>query len=80
MDFRVTYFLPKVNPLLPDLNQLIIIIIRNLFYGNPWIKIGFPVKPIKTTYKRGKDVKEIMSPSTVPLVKYLVVGFIYNKR
>ena len=75
MDFKVTSFLTEFNPLLPDLNKLI----RNtlpLLYIDPKMKIAYPEKSIKAIYKRGKNLKEILSPSSFPSTKSLIVGSI----
>ena len=73
MDFKVTLFLTEFIPLLLDLNKLI----RNrlpLLYSDPKMKIVFPEKSIKTIYKRGKNLKQILSPSSFPSTKNLIVG------
>ena len=77
MDFKVTSFLTEFNPLLPDLNRLV----RNrlpLLYNDPKTKLVIPERSIKTVYKRGKNMKEILSPSSFPLTKNLIVGSISN--
>ena len=75
MDFKVTSFLTEFNPLLPDLNKLI----RNtlpLLYIHPKMKIAYPEKSIKAIHKRGNNLKEILSPSSFPSTKNLIVGSI----
>ena len=42
------------------------------------MKIVFPDKSIKAIYKRGKNLKEILSPSSFPSTKNLTVGSISN--
>ena len=77
MVFKVTSFLTEFNPLLPDLNKLI----RNsvpLLYIHPNMKVVFPEKSIKAIYKRGKNLKETLSPSSFPSTKNLIVGLISN--
>ena len=77
MDFKVTSILTEFNPLLPDLNRLV----RNrlpLLYNDPKTKLVIPERSIKTVYKRGKNMKEILSPSSFPLTKNLIVGSISN--
>ena len=62
MGFKVTSFLTEFNPLLPDLNKLV----RNrlpLLHCDPKIKIVFPERSVKSIYKRGKNLKEILSRS-----------------
>ena len=81
IDFKVTSFLTEFKPLLPGLNKLI----RNrlpLLYSDPKMKIAFPEKSIKAIYRRGKNLKEILSTSSFPPTKNLIVGSIknYNKR
>ena len=61
MDFKATSFLTEFNTLLPDLNTLI----KNrlpLLYSDPKMKIAFAEKSIKAIYKRGKNLKEMLSP------------------
>ena len=81
MDFKATSFLTEFNTLLPDLNTLI----KNrlpLLYSDPKMKIAFPEKSIKAIYKRGKNLKEMLSPSSFPSTKNLIVGSVNkcNKR
>ena len=78
MGLKVTSFLTEFNPLLPDLNKLK----KNrlpLLYSDPKMKMVFLEKAI---YKRGKNLKEILSPSSFPSTKNLIVGSIStcNKR
>ena len=42
------------------------------------MKIVFQEKSIKAIYKRGKNFKEILSPSSFPSTKNLIVGSINN--
>ena len=42
------------------------------------MKIVFPDKSIKAIYKRRKNLKEILSPSSFPSTKNLAVGSISN--
>ena len=77
MDLKVTSFLTESNPLLPDLNKLL----RNrlpLLHSNPKMKIIFTEKSMKAIYKRGKSLKEILTPSSFPSTKNLIVGSISN--
>ena len=77
MDLKVTSFLTEFNPLLPDLNKLL----RNrlpLLYSDPKMKIVLTEKLIKTIYKTGKNLKEILTLSSFPSTKKLIVGSISN--
>ena len=42
------------------------------------MKTAFPQKSIKAVYKRRKDLKEILSPSSFALTKNLIAGSISN--
>ena len=42
------------------------------------MKIVFLENTIKAFYKRGNNLKEILSPSSFPLTKNLIVGSISN--
>ena len=55
----------KYNPILPNLNQLIR---KNLplLYSDPALKTIFPEGSVKPLYKRGKNLKELLSPSIFP--------------
>ena len=44
------------------------------------MNIVFPDKSIKAIYKRGKNLKEILSPSSFPSTKNLTVGSISNYK
>ena len=71
LDFQVISLSTEFNPSLPDLNELI----RNrivLLYSDPKIKVDFTV--IKTIYKRGKNLKETLSPLLFPSTENLIVG------
>ena len=71
MGLRVTSFLTEFNPLLPDLNKLK----KNrlpLLYSDPKMKMVFLEKAI---YKRGKNLKEILSPSSFPSTKKSICWF-----
>ena len=77
MNFKVTSFVTEFNPLLKDLNRLI----RNrlpLLYSDTKMKMVFPEKSIRATYKKGKNLKEILSPSSFRSTKNLIVGSISN--
>ena len=63
MDLKVNSFLTEFDSLLPDLNKLIRIRLPLLHHDSK-MKIAFTEKSIKATYKRGKSVKEILSPSS----------------
>ena len=77
MNFKVTSFVTEFNLLLKDLNRLI----RNrlpLLYSDTKMKMLFPEKSIRATYKKGKNLKEILSPSSFRSTKNLIVGSISN--
>ena len=60
MQSKVTSFSTEFNLLVPDLKKSI----QNrlpLLYSDPKIKIVFPVKSIKVIYKRGHNLKEVLS-------------------
>ena len=77
MNFKVPSFVTEFNSLLTDLNRLI----RNrlsLLHSDTKMKMVFPEKSIRATYRRGKNLKEILSPSSFPSTKNLIVGSISN--
>ena len=69
MDFKVTSILTEFNPLSP---------VNKLLYGDPKMEISFPEKSIKAIYKRGKNLKETLSPSSFSSTKNLIVGSVRN--
>ena len=65
MDFKVTLFITEFNPLLSDLNRSITYRLP-LLYNDPKMKNFFQEKLIKAIQKRGKNLKEILPPSSFP--------------
>ena len=49
-----------------------------LLFSDPKMKYFLPEKSIKAIYKRGKNLKEILSPSSFPSTKHLIVGSVSN--
>ena len=67
-EYKVYSLLTQYNPILPDLNGLI----RKhlpLLYSEPNMKDIFPDGSVKAMYKRGKNLREMLSPSLFPTSK-----------
>ena len=56
----------QYNPILTDLNKTIAKYLPML-YSDPNMKLAFPKGAIKATYRRGKNLKEMVSPSLFPI-------------